>query len=85
MSGAISRRTAISRILPAAVVAAAAPSLAKAEGQPHMQEALDSLRAARRQLLAATPDKGGHRQRAVRLVNQAIAEVERGVRFDDKR
>ena len=50
--------------------------------QPHMQAALDHLRAARSELQAASTDKGGHRARAIQLVNDAIREVEAGIAFD---
>jgi hypothetical protein len=50
--------------------------------QPHMQAALDSLRAAERHLDDATSDKGGHRVKALRYVRRAIDEVELGIRFD---
>jgi hypothetical protein len=50
--------------------------------QPHMQSALEHLRLAKEELLRADRDKGGHRERALRLTNDAIAEVERGVRYD---
>ena len=49
--------------------------------QPHMDAALDALKSARRELDAATADKGGHRGNALRLVKQAITEVERGIDF----
>ena len=49
--------------------------------QPHMEAALSALKSARGELDAATPDKGGHRGAALRLVKQAIAEVERGIGF----
>lgn len=49
--------------------------------QPHMEAALDALKSARRELDAATADKGGHRGNALRLVKQAIVEVERGIDF----
>ena len=62
----------------AAVVAL--PAAAKAD-QPHMEAALDHLRAARKELDAATNDKGGHRGNAIRLVNDAIRETERGVEY----
>jgi hypothetical protein len=62
----------------AAVVAL--PTAAKAD-QPHMEAALDHLKAARKELTDATPDKGGHRGSAIRLVNNAIAEVERGIGY----
>jgi methylthioribose-1-phosphate isomerase len=60
--------------------ALALPSAARAD-QPHMEAALDHLKAARKELTDATPDKGGHRGTAIRLVNNAIAEVERGITF----
>jgi hypothetical protein len=62
----------------AAVLAAATEARAD---QPHMEAALDALKSARRELDAATADKGGHRGNALRLVKQAIVEVERGVDF----
>jgi hypothetical protein len=58
---------------------------AHAEPQPHMQAALTQLEAARRQLDNATPDKGGHRVKALTLTSQAIEEVKKGVEFDAKR
>ncbi len=50
-----------------------------AGGQPHMQRAIDELRAARAELESAAHDKGGHRVRALRLVDEAIGEVNRGI------
>ncbi|HLE24911.1 MAG TPA: hypothetical protein VI935_04585 [Thermodesulfobacteriota bacterium] len=47
--------------------------------QPHMHSALDHLRAAREQLEQASPDKGGHRVKAINLVNEAIREVKAGI------
>ncbi len=49
--------------------------------QPHMQAALAHLREARASLQRAIPNKGGHRERAIDLVNRAIAEVEAGERY----
>ena len=46
--------------------------------QPHMEAALNHLREARASLEKATPNKGGHRERAIELINQAIAQVEEG-------
>jgi hypothetical protein len=63
-------------LIPAfALLAACAP----AGGQPNMESALSSLNAARSSLERAAHDKGGHRVRAIELVNQAIAEVEMGI------
>jgi hypothetical protein len=50
--------------------------------QPHMQAALDALRDARTHLDAATPDKGGHRVKAIEDVNNAIDQVQKGIEFD---
>jgi len=50
--------------------------------QPHMQAALDHLRAARAELDKSEADKGGHRMKAIQLVNDAISQVEKGVGFD---
>jgi hypothetical protein len=50
--------------------------------QPKMQAALKHLRAARADLNQATADKGGHRERAITLVNEAIEQVERGITYD---
>jgi hypothetical protein len=62
------------------VVAVAALGLQSARaGQPHMQNALMHLREARTALERAEHNKGGHRERAIERVNQAIAEVEAGM------
>ena len=50
--------------------------------QPHMQAALEHLRAARQQLEVADADKGGHRVKGIRLVNDAIEQVEKGIQFE---
>ena len=50
--------------------------------QPAMNTALDHLKAARNALQRATSDKGGHRERAIALTNDAIDETEKGIRFD---
>jgi len=50
--------------------------------QPHMQAALEHLREAKGELERADVDKGGHRARAIVLVNDAIAQVEKGIAFD---
>jgi len=49
--------------------------------QPHMVSARDHLQAARSELQAAEADKGGHRVKAIALVNDAIAEVNAGIEF----
>ena len=46
-----------------------------------MYAAPDALRTARAELIAATPNKGGHRACAITLVNQAIDETIAGIRY----
>jgi hypothetical protein len=47
--------------------------------QPHMQNALAALQNARAELQVAEANKGGHRVNAIRLVNEAISEVQAGI------
>jgi hypothetical protein len=53
------------------------------EPQPEMTAAIQHLREAQQNLESATADKGGHRVTALQHINQAIAEVEAGIRYDD--
>ena len=50
--------------------------------QPHMQAALDHLRAAKVELEKAVADKGGHRVAALKLTNDAITEVVAGIEYE---
>ena len=52
--------------------------------QPHMHAALKNLQVAKASLEMAANDKGGHRSKALDLVNGAIAEVKEGIEFDRK-
>ena len=63
-------------VLGVVAIAAAVPD------QPFMKAARGDLNTARNQLQQATPDKGGHRVKAIGLVNSAIAEVNAGIAFD---
>ena len=49
--------------------------------QPHMTETITILQSARAELAKATPNKGGHRERALGLIDQAIGEVRAGMAF----
>jgi hypothetical protein len=49
--------------------------------QPHMSESIAFLQSARGELAASTPNKGGHRERAIGLIDQAIGEVRAGIAF----
>ena len=50
-----------------------------APDQPHMQAALDNLRAAKSNLERATSDKGGYRRKAIDEINDAISETKKGI------
>ena len=55
---------------------------ANAQGdQPNMEQALGYLHSARVSLEVSSPDKGGHRVRALELVNQAIEQVRLGINY----
>ncbi len=47
--------------------------------QGNMDHAIRALREARRALQDATPNKGGHRERAIDLVDRAINQVQEGI------
>lgn len=49
--------------------------------QPFMDAALGQLRAARASLQQAEPNKGGHREAAIGLVDQAIEQVQAGIAY----
>ena len=53
------------------------------EPQPEMTAAIQHLREAQRNLELATHDKGGHRENAIRMIDQAIGEVEMGIQYDN--
>jgi hypothetical protein len=57
------------------------PASAQPGYQPNMEQALGNLHAARINLEVSSPDKGGHRVRALELVNQAIYQVRQGIAF----
>lgn len=50
--------------------------------QPRMRAAREDLEKAMKSLRKATPDKGGHREKAMDLASRAIAAVNRGIEFD---
>ncbi|MBZ5600450.1 MAG: hypothetical protein LAN83_19280 [Acidobacteriia bacterium] len=73
----------LSLVLSASFATFAAPPPAPPEAQPEMTSALEHLREAKRALESASHDKGGHRAKALSLINQAIAQVEEGIRYDN--
>jgi hypothetical protein len=49
--------------------------------QGNMERAVGSLQEALQSLQESTPNKGGHRERAMDLIRQAIAETQAGITF----
>jgi Skp family chaperone for outer membrane proteins len=59
-----------------AAAAAAAPAAAMPERHPHIDEALESMRAAKHHLETAEPAFHGHRAKAIEHLDRAIQEAE---------
>jgi hypothetical protein len=53
--------------------------------QGNMEHALAELFQAAEALRQATPNKGGHRERAMDLIEQAMDQVQQGIAFADRR
>lgn len=68
----------------AALVTTHAVPLAAADKQPLMRGALVNMKKAHVQLKKATHDKGGHRVKAIQLLEASMAEVEAGIKFDNQ-
>jgi hypothetical protein len=68
-------------LLPLAVLGVAFVAGRSIAYQPHMQNAFAALQSAQSELQQAEPNKGGHRERAMGLVNQAMYEVQEGIKF----
>jgi len=63
--------------VPAVAAAPAAPAVASVpERHPHIDEALESMRAAKHHLETAEHDFGGHRMKAIEHLDRAIREAE---------
>ncbi len=54
------------------------------EKQPHMEAAIEHLKAAQKEMAAATHDKGGHLTNAENFTNRAIQELEAGIKYADE-
>jgi hypothetical protein len=54
-----------------------------AADEPHMRAALEHLREAREQLEKAVPNKGGHREKAIELIDRAMGQVREGIEFGE--
>ena len=55
---------------------------ASALDQPNMTAARNDLNKAENSLRKASADKGGHRNRALSLISQAIAQINSGIAYD---
>jgi len=66
-------------LLATSVVMASAESALAYQG--NMERALSSLYSALASLRESTPDKGGHRVKAMKLIEQAIGETQAGIEF----
>jgi hypothetical protein len=60
-----------------------AAAAAAAEKHHHIHEAIDALRAARTDLMAASHDFGGHREEAVRSIDASIHQLEICLQYDN--
>jgi hypothetical protein len=79
----VSRRRAAKKILTAGAAGLAVANLAEGQ-QPHMQRALTMLNNAKTALQNAVPDKAGHREKAIGLVNEAIEQTQQGIQAGAK-
>jgi hypothetical protein len=86
MSESIVSRRAIAALAvggtAAGLVAVSATSASAYQG--NMERALSSLYQALASLRESTPNKGGHREKAIQLVQQAIQETQAGIEFADE-
>ncbi len=55
--------------------------MAADNGQPKMHAALQALQHAKAETEAASPNKGGHREQAIGLIQQAIDATHAGIQF----
>ncbi len=84
----ITRRSAIATLAVAGISIPALlqgqPVSTRSQEQPHMQAALEALKNAKKHLDEAEADKAGHRKKAIELVENAIREVEQGMKAGEK-
>jgi hypothetical protein len=80
MSFLVDQRLRLAAIATISVISGFGGGIAFAN-QGHMWNALHALQNADEQLQLADADKGGHRENAINLVNQAITEVNAGIAY----
>lgn len=83
MNARLRRRPTIGGLAFAGALALAFAAGQAVAYQPHMQNALGALQNALSELQQAEPNKGGHRERAMALVSEAMSQVDLGIRFAD--
>jgi hypothetical protein len=82
----LSRRRAIALAAAgaAAPAALALPATPAAAYQGNMERALGALQEAFASLQASTPNKGGHREKAMEFVRMAMNQVQMGIEFANR-
>jgi hypothetical protein len=75
------QNSSVRKLMLGAVIAASMGIGYAIGAQPHMEAGIGLLQNARAEIAAATPNKGGHREKALGLIDQAISEVRAGIAF----
>jgi len=53
--------------------------------EPHMSAAYGHLQQAKAELEKATPNKGGHREKAMQMIDDAMRQIEEGEQYYQQR
>ncbi|WP_395667103.1 hypothetical protein [Methylocella sp.] len=77
-------RLAAGSAVSGALAALALSTRPAAAYQGNMERAMGSLYEALASLREATPNKGGHRERALELIQQALNQVQSGIEWADE-
>jgi hypothetical protein len=81
---AASRRQVLTLAAAALPATLALPSTPANAYQGNMERALASLQEAMASLEAATPNKGGHRERAMQIIQRAMNQVQMGIDYANR-
>ncbi|QGM99964.1 hypothetical protein [Methylocystis parvus] len=81
---AASRRQVLTLAAAALPATLALPSTPAIAYQGNMERALASLQDAMASLEAATPNKGGHRERAMQIIQRAMNQVQMGIDYANR-
>lgn len=77
----LTSRRSLLQVAATVAAAVALPATAARAEQGNMDRALAALQDALQSLRQATPNKGGHKEIAVQLIEQAIGQVNAGIQF----